>query len=221
MYVIAEAGINFNGSLRIAKSLAYESKKAGADGVKFQTFWNMGRLEEYELKKEEWLELKSYCDKINIDFLSTPHTMEAIDFINPLVSIHKLASPYIINKEFVQHIGKTNKKILMSTGSLIHKNGMATIKEIKKTLGWLPKNEVTLLHCVSKYPCENPHYERIDELREIFKLPVGLSDHSKTIKFDISIPVLEKHIMLHGVKSIDENVSLYPEEFKMMVNNNE
>ena len=217
MKVIAEGGINHMGDLQLARILANRSKRAGADIVKFQTFWNLGRLKKYELTRSTHLTLKKYCYEIGIEFMSTPHTLDAIDFLDSLVKMHKVASPFLTNKEFIMRVDEMAKPILLSTGSLQHENGMATFDEIKTTLDWIKHSEVTLMHCCSKYPCKEPHYERIDELRKEFNLPVGLSDHSQNIKIDVDVPYLEKHIMLHHVNSIDKAVSLYPEEFKEMV----
>lgn len=215
-FVISEAGINHNGELKLAKELASVSKNAGADAVKYQTFWNLGRLREYELTKEETLELKDHCDMIEIQFMSTPHTMETIDFIDPLVEIHKIASPFLTDKEFLVKIASKGKPILLSTGCLNNTNKMATYKQIREALSWIPDADATLLHCVSKYPCRNPRYDHIEELKRFGK-PVGLSDHSLRINVPKNLPVLEKHIKLHSVDCIDKNVSLYPEEFKKMV----
>ena len=217
-YIIAEAGINHNGSLSLAKKLAKKSFESGADAVKFQTFWDMGRLSKYELTKEETIKLKEYCKKIGIDFMSTPHTIDAIHFIDKLVDIHKIASPFLTNETFLNNFKNAKKTILLSTGSIINISGMATIPEIKRALKILEKNNVVLLHCVSRYPCHNPYYDRILELKDIFGIDVGLSDHSKNINIP-NVPYLEKHIMLHNVDSIDKNVSLYPEEFTRMTNN--
>ena len=119
---------------------------------------------------------------------------------------------------FLNEFRNSKKRILLSTGSITNSNGLATISEIKRALEILEKNNITLLHCVSKYPCDSPYYERILELEDIFSIDVGLSDHSKNIDVP-RVPYLEKHIMLHNVDSIDKDVSLYPEEFTIMVNN--
>jgi N,N'-diacetyllegionaminate synthase len=220
-FVIAEAGINHNGNIDIAKRLADTAKQCGADAVKFQTFWNITRLEKYELTKPEWIELKEYCDNIGIKFLSTPHTMDAIHFVDTLVDIHKLASPFIFYHNFLIEIAKKNKPILMSTGNYVSDTGMATLDEISNAIkvieSYTPiRDNITLLHCVSKYPLNDSHLERIDELKTLGR-PIGLSDHSKSTDIPIRFPIIEKHFMLDDVESIDENVSLKPQEFKFMV----
>jgi sialic acid synthase SpsE len=213
--IIAEAGISNNGSIKLAKKLVDVAKRSGADAVKFQTFWDIGRLKEYELTKAEFIELKEYCDKKGILFLSTPHCKDAIYFVDELVPIHKIASPYITDEIFVKEIASREKPVLMSTGSLEHVDGMATDNEIKRALKWLEGCEVILLHCVSKYPCYFTHLERIEQLKKFGKT-VGLSDHSKEIYLP-KYPIVEKHIKLFNSECIDDNVSLDPDEFRAFV----
>lgn len=212
--IIAEAGINHNGDRQLAFRLVDAAIEAGADAIKFQTFWDIGRLDKYELRKETYIDLKDYCDKKGIMFLSTPHNMDAIDFVDRIVSIHKIASPHLTNKEFVKKVDSKNKPILLSTGSFINDDGMATDEEIETTLSWI-NNDVTLLHCISKYPSPSS-YKRIHEL-EKFGYPVGLSDHNKNIYVPTGLPVYEKHFMLPNIECIDQEVSMIPIMFKEMV----
>jgi sialic acid synthase SpsE len=216
MLIIAEIGINHLGKMDLAKKLIDESKNAGADAVKFQTFWDIYHLKQYEFTKRQWVDLKRYCDKKGILFLSTPHTFEAIHFINKLVPIHKIASTYLGLPNFLREVAGKNKPILLSTGSLVHNDGMATLEEVRCALSYIPDADVTLLHCVSKYPCQDIHLNRILELQSLGK-PIGLSDHSKSTDISLRLPVLEKHLMLKGVSCPDESVSLIPDEFKLMV----
>lgn len=215
-FIIAEAGINHNGNIKLAKILIDAAKGAGADAVKFQTFWNLGKLKYLELTKEEFIELKRYSDSKDIIFLSTPHTIEAIDFLDKLVPVYKVASPFLTDYKFLKHVASKHKPIFLSTGSLIHDDGMATIEEIKQALNVLSFSDVVLMHCVSRYPCFNNHNERIMELEKLNKI-VGLSDHTKELNLPY-VPVIEKHLMLREYPyCIDYNVSIYPDEFKKMV----
>ena len=214
-FIIAEAGIAHNGNLNIAKRYVDLAKQLEADAVKFQTFWHIGWLKQYELTKDETIELKEYCDEKKIAFLSKPWIFEAVEFLAPLVSMYKIPSPYNCNPNFLKHVASMKKPILLSTGNQVHDNGMATDEEIRNALAVIPDAEVTLLHCVSKYPCKDEHFERIEELKKFGK-PVGLSDHSKEIKLP-KVSVIEKHIMLDDVFSIDECVSLNPIQFKQMI----
>lgn len=216
MLIIAEVGINHNGNINLAKDLIDASIDAGADIVKFQTFWGIDKLKKYELKVDQWIDLIDYCKDMDIEFLSTPHTLEAIDFLEPYIKRYKVASPFLINRKFLELVASKNKPILMSTGSLEHKDGMATIEEIKQAIDWIPKANITLLHCVSKYPCTDANLDRLIEL-QILEKPIGLSDHTKSLDIPIRLPVIEKHLMLADTECPDSSVSLTPKEFKIMV----
>jgi len=198
--------------------LASKAQEYGADAVKFQTFWKLKpELERYELTKEQWLELKHFCDYIGIMFLTTPHTYNSLEFVNSIVSIHKVASQFIKSYPFLQIINSFNKPIILSTGNFNRESGMATNTEINNAIHLLNNKRVTLMHCVSKYPCEDGKYKRIKQLQNQFRLPIGLSDHTKNIELPRGLPIYEKHFMLKGKKCIDENVSLNEYEFKKMV----
>ena len=225
-FIIAEAGVNFK-DFEEAKKLVENAAYVGANAVKFQIFWNLGCLKEYELTKEQWIGLKNYCDNFAIEFMATPHwgsplcgykeeDYDVIDFVDTLVKRHKIASPYLTNKKYVKYVVSKGKPILLSTGSITRKDGMATMSEIETTLSWIPKADVTLLHCISKYPPKSAHYDRILKLRKFGK-PVGLSDHT-TNKMIQCWPVVEKHFKLNN-NCIDSNVSLNPEDFREMVRN--
>jgi sialic acid synthase SpsE len=219
-------GVNHNGDFEKAKELVENAVFCGADAVKFQTFWNIG-LEKYEFTKEQWVELKKLADSLAIEFMSTPHwgspltfykdeDFEVIDFVDSLVKRHKVASPYLTNRKYLEYIASKGKPLLISTGSIKNEKGVATNKEIREALSWIPQADITLLHCVSKYPLDKPNYKRIRELK-IFKKPVGVSDHSLN-KMIQCFPVVEKHFKLDD-DCIDANVSLNPEEFREMVRN--
>lgn len=225
-FIIAEAGVNYN-SFEDAEGLVKMAAYCGANAVKFQIFWNLGCLKEYELLRGQWMDLKKMADSLAIEFMATPHwgsplcgykdeDFEVIDFVDGLVKRHKIASPYLTNEKYVKYIASKGKPILLSTGSITRKDGMATMGEIKRALSWLKGSNVTLLHCVSKYPPKRPHYERILKLRK-FGRPVGLSDHT-TNKMIQCWPVIEKHFKLSD-NCIDSKVSLAPNEFREMVRN--
>jgi sialic acid synthase SpsE len=150
-------------------------------------------------------------------FLTTPHTYSALFFVNKLVLIHKIASPFIKEYPFLQIIGSFKKPIILSTGSLKNKNKVATNTQISTALKVLNNPYVTLMHCVSEYPCKNSMYNRIDNLKHRFNTHlIGLSDHTKNIKLPKGLAIYEKHFMVDE-DCIDSNVSLLPEEFKEMV----
>ena len=215
IYIIAEAGISHNGKLKIAKKLVDVASDAGANAVKFQTFWDINRLKKYELPKGDWYTLEQYCIYKDIQFLSTPHTFKAIHFLEDMVTMYKVASTYLSNINFLKEIARKNKPILLSVGSLIHDNGMASKEEIRNALGFIPNAEVILMHCVSKYPCNDPRFDMMYRLKE-FNKTIGISDHSKQIKIPRA-SYIEKHIKLDD-NCLDSDVSLNPEEFKQFVN---
>lgn len=226
-FIIAEIGCNNNGDISRAEIMAESAKKCGANAVKFQTFWDLGCLKEYEMKKTEWRELAEVCEIIGIEFMSTPHwgsplcgykdeDYKVIDFIDKFVKRHKVASPYLTNEKYLKYIADKGKPLIISTGSIIHKNGMATMKEIETALKWVGDKDITLLHCVSKYPCSEAHLERIEELKQ-FKYPVGISDHTTSIT-PPNVPMVEKHFKIDE-NCIDANVSLNIIDFKKYVKN--
>lgn len=198
-YIIAEAGVNHEGSMDTAKRLIDEAKKGGADAIKFQTYkaetiaskdspayWDMSKEPtESQFKlfkkhdkfwKKEFEELKKYCDQADIEFTSTPFDVEAADFLNDLMEVFKISSSDITNKPFIEYICEFNKPIILSTGaSFLH--------EIEEAVYWVENKGVplALLHCVLNYPTddENAHLGMIRGLKK--KFPdhmIGYSDHT-------------------------------------------
>ena len=213
--IIAEIGLSHNGNVELAKKLVDAAIYAGADTVKFQTFADDTHTYP-NINLKETFDMCVYCKDKGIKFMAAPHDYDAIPFVDTFVDIHKIASPFTHDEEFVKRVDDSHKPILMSTGNPASGDGMATENEIIRAMSWIKNSrEVWLLHCVSQYPCKNPHYERIEELKRLC-LNVGLSDHSKTIKVP-KVPIVEKHIMLEDMDCVDKEVSLTPDEFKEMV----
>lgn len=244
--IIAEAGVNHNGSLETAKKLAYVAKDAGADIVKFQTFSasdlvtrearmapyqirNLGidssqfhMLEELMLSREEFIKLKEYCEEIGIEFLSTPFDMDSIEFLEEIgCSKWKIPSGEITNYPYLLKIAKTKKPIIMSTG-------MSTLSDVMKALEVLRNNmsrEITVLHCTTNYPTlyDEVNLMAMITLKNKTGLKVGYSDH--TLGTEVSIAavalgatVIEKHFTLSRLmKGPDHKASLEPNELKMFV----
>lgn len=246
VYIIAEAGVNHNGDINLAYKLIDVAVEAGADAVKFQTFKaknlvskytdmatyqknNMGHdseqlkmLEKLELKFEDFIKLKKYCDEKEIDFLSSPFDFESIDFLEELVPYYKIPSGEIINFPYLKKIAEKRKPIIMSTG-------MATLSEIEKALNVIYEvnkyAEVYLLHCTTNYPTpfEEVNLRAMLTLKEAFKLPVGYSDHTLGIEVPIAAvaigaQIIEKHFTLDkNLPGPDHKASLEPDELKEMV----
>lgn len=245
-YIIAEAGINHNGSLELAKKLADTAKQAGADCVKFQTFIpenlvtntasmaeyqkeNVGKtssqlemLKEVSLSFEEFRKLKFYCNKIGITFISTPFDLESIAFLKDMQLLFwKIPSGEITNYPYLRAIGETKMPVVLSTG-------MSVSREIEEAVSVLRKfgtKEITLLHCTTEYPApvDEINLKSISTLKESFHLPVGYSDHTEGIlapivAVSLGATVIEKHFTLDKeMNGPDHRASLEPWELEEMV----
>lgn len=226
VFVIAEAGVNHNGSVELAKKMIDAAAGAEADAVKFQTFKaenvisrfaqkaeyqkqatgaeesQLEMVKKLELSQEAFRELFNYCGKKDIIFMSTPFDEESVDFLNRLgVSIFKIPSGEVTNLPYLRKIGSLRKKIIMSTG-------MADLKEIEKALNVLieagtPKEHITILHCNTEYPTpfEDVNLLAMLTIRNTLGVTVGYSDHTSGIELPIAAvalgaAVLEKHFTL-------------------------
>jgi sialic acid synthase SpsE len=220
-YIIAEAGVNHEGSIEIAKRLIKEAAEGGADAIKFQTYkadkiasrdspsyWDTTKestKSQYELFKKydkfwknEYVKLKEYCDKQKIEFLSTPFDTESADFLNDLMDVFKISSSDLNNKPFIEYICSFGKPIILSTGA-------SFLYEIHETVEWINKygNDLTLLHCVLNYPTENKNANLGAIHGLIQQFPdkrIGYSDHTlpgemKVLEIAtlLGAKVLEKH----------------------------
>lgn len=244
--IIAEAGVNHNGSMELAIQMADAAKEAGTDYIKFQTFIpenlvsrhaskadyqkaatgteesQLEMLQKLALTQENFRELQAYCQKIGIGFLSTPFDLESICFLNQLdMDFWKLPSGEITNLPYLEAIGRTQKRVVMSTG-------MSELCEIGEAIRVLELNgagEITLLHCNTEYP--TPYTDvnllAMKQLKEVFQKPAGYSDH--TVGMEVSIAaaalgasVIEKHFTLNrNLPGPDHKASLEPEELKQLV----
>lgn len=198
-YIIAEAGVNHEGSMDTAKRLIDEAKEGGADAIKFQTYkaetiaskespayWDTTKEpteSQYKLFKKhdkfwkkEFIELKEYCDQVDIEFMSTPFDTEAADFLNDLMPVFKVSSSDITNKPFIEYMCGFDKPVILSTGaSLLH--------EVEEAVYWIGRkgNDIALLHCILNYPTEdkNAYLGMIRGLKKKFPdLMIGYSDHT-------------------------------------------
>lgn len=245
VFIIAEAGLNHNGSLELACKLVDAAKKAGADAVKFQTFRaekvvskfaekaeyqkettgekesQIEMIRKLEFKFEDFIKIKKYCDEKGITFLSTPFDYESVDFLEDLVPLYKIGSGEITNLPFLKYIAKKGKPIILSTG-------MSTLSEVEKAINIIlsiTHHPLTLLHCVSNYPAEleEVNLRAMLTLRKAFKLPVGYSDHTLGIEVPIAAVamgacVIEKHFTLDkDLPGPDHKASLKPQELKAMI----
>jgi N,N'-diacetyllegionaminate synthase len=244
-FIIAEAGVNHNGSLDLALQLCDAAKAAGADAVKFQTFLvdkllagevstadyqesNTGFSSQYELLKglelsfDEFRQIKEHCDEIGMRFLSTPVDPESLAFLVELgVKSVKIGSGEVDNIPFLREIASSRTEIILSTG-------MATLSEVATAVDILQGGgaaSLILLHCTSNYPCayENVNLMAMLTLKREFGLPVGYSDHTRgylasVAAVSLGATVIEKHFTLDTeMQGPDHRASLDPAEFREMV----
>lgn len=245
VYIIAEAGVNHNGSFEIACKLVDAAKAAGVDCIKFQTFKSknlvsqnaqkaeyqkdttgegsqVDMLKRLELSYDEFLELKDYCDQVGICFLSTPFDFDSIDFLNSIdMPFWKIPSGEITNYPYLVALARTGKPVVMSTG-------MCEMSEIEAAINVLRKNgaqSIKLLHCNTEYPTpfEDVNLKAMLTMRDAFDLEVGYSDHTKGIEIPIAAvalgaTVIEKHFTLdRNMEGPDHKASLEPDELARMV----
>lgn len=244
--VIAEAGVNHNGNLELAKKMIEKAKEAGADYIKFQTFsaeqlvvretekssyqkigekkeeTQFEMLKKLELPFKGFYELKNFCCEKNIGFLSTPFDLNSITFLDSLsMDYWKIPSGEITNYPYLIKIAKTNKPIILSTG-------MSTVEEIQQAISVLNKNKcgkIIILHCNTEYPTpyEDVNMRAMLSLKKIFKVPIGYSDHTNGIEVAIAAvamgaTIIEKHFTLDkSMEGPDHKASLNPKELKNMI----
>jgi N,N'-diacetyllegionaminate synthase len=241
VYIIAEAGVNHNGKIELAKKMIDVAKIAGVDAIKFQTFKSeklvsqraqkaeyqaketgseetqLDMLKKLELSYEEFTQLAEYCKEVGIEFLSTPFDMDSIDFLDDLgINLFKLPSGEITNTPFLIKVAKLGKPIILSTG-------MSNIKDIELALKTLKDNgarDISLLHCNTQYPTpfEDVNLRAMKTIKDTFGLPTGYSDH--TIGNEVSIAavalgaqIIEKHFTLDkDMEGPDHKASMSSEE---------
>lgn len=245
-YVIAEAGVNHNGDLARARGLVAAAAAAGADAVKFQT-WITAKLlspdaplaayqqrnvagertqfemlESLELPYEAHRELKDQAESLGLDFLSTPDEEDSADFLERLdVGAFKIGSAEITNRDFLTHVARKGRPLIVSTG-------MATLLEVERAVRAIEatgNRQIVLLHCVSNYPCqpEECNLRAMDTLQAAFGYPVGFSDHSLGHTVAVAAVargavVLEKHLTLDtSLPGPDHAASLDPAAFAAMM----
>ncbi len=246
--IIAEAGVNHNGSLSQAKELVDVAKDSGADIVKFQTFKSnnlvtketkkafyqslntensdsqLEMLRKLELPFDQYLDLKNYCIKKNIEFLTTAFDLESLDLINQInLKRFKIPSGEITNLPYLKKIGSFGKPIILSTG-------MSNIEEINNALNQLYlsgtlKKDISILHCTSEYPAPffDVNLKAMISMKNKFNVDIGYSDHTLGVEVSfaavsLGAKIIEKHITLNrNLKGPDHKASLEPEEFKNLV----
>lgn len=224
--IIAEAGVNHNGDLSLAKKLVDAALEAEADAIKFQTFKSEklvtkdaesadyqrkntgGQMKQFEILKAlelsyaDFTALRSYCDDRKILFLSSPFDEDSARFLIRDLGMEKIKIPSgeIINHPFLEYLASFGRPLILSTGMSDLEEIREAVRTIQKVSSAIP---ITLLHCTTNYPCpyEEVNLRAMQTLRETFRLPVGYSDHTEGIEVPIAAAalgatVIEKHFTL-------------------------
>jgi len=245
VYVIAEMSANHGGSLDNALKIVRQVAKTGADCLKIQTYtadsltidcdneyfkiegglWDGYKL--YDLYQDagtpyDWQpKIKEECEKLGLDFLSTPFDNAAVDFLEDMgVEAYKIASFELVDIPLIEYTASKGKPMIMSCG-------MASVEEIEDAIAACKKvgnDKIVLLKCCSEYPAnwDDMHLGNIPDMKQRFGLPVGLSDHSQgtiasVVGVSLGACVIEKHVKLEGVKSADSAFSMTIQEFSDLV----
>jgi N-acetylneuraminate synthase len=248
-YIIAEIGANHNGDMTLAKRMIDEAIQCGADCVKFQS-WSKDSIfskktyednyflgddyrnrtdytleeivDKYHITTENHRELKEYCDKVEIDFNSTPFSKEEVDLLTDYLNVPfiKIASMDLNNIPFLKYIAQKKKPVVISTGLC----GLTEINNAVECLEEQGCHEIILLHCVSIYPPKNEdvNLNNIDMLGRNYGYPVGYSDHTFGIVAPImalakNVKIIEKHFTLDkNMEGWDHKISANPDELKII-----
>jgi N-acetylneuraminate synthase/N,N'-diacetyllegionaminate synthase len=245
-YFIAEAGVNHNGDLEIAKELIDAAADAEASAVKFQTFSaerlvsetastadyqqeqtgiesQREMLRQYELGQSDHKELQSYCESREITFLSTPFDLESVDMLIDIgVPAIKLGSGELDNFPLLEHVAETDIPMIVSTG-------MGTIDEVKSAYDRIQavdsSTDVVFLHCTTSYPCtlDNVNLRAMKTMAKELPVPVGYSDHTTlpetpALAVAAGASVVEKHFTIdRSLPGPDHEASLEPDELARAV----
>ncbi|MGL4731446.1 MAG: N-acetylneuraminate synthase [Clostridium sp.] len=244
-FIIAEAGVNHNGDMNIAKQLIDKAVEAGVDAIKFQTFKaknlvtknapkatyqkettgngnQFEMLKKLELTFDNHVELINYCKEKNILFLSTPFDFDSVDLLEKFdIKMYKIGSGDLTNIPLLKYVANLRKPMIVSTG-------MANLGEVENALEAIKSqgnNDIKLLHCTSNYPTayEDVHLNSMITMKNAFNLDIGYSDHTVGIEVPIAAvamgaKIIEKHFTLDKkMKGPDHRASLNPNELKEMV----
>ncbi len=246
-YIVAEIGINHNGDMKLAEKTIEEAKYSGADAVKFQNYntedflidkkikykyLSQGKIIEEtqydmfkrcEMSDEQVINLKRFCDKMNIDFHSTPTSFHGIDLLKKIgVKVLKNGSDFLTNLDLIRSMGLTKLPTVISTGMSTKQEIDDAVQAFKLT----ENKDLILLHCTSSYPTpvEDINLKMIETLSSSYNVAVGFSDHSEgVIASATSIAYgacwIEKHFTIdNNLPGPDHEFSCNPEKFKQLVN---
>lgn len=240
-YVVAEAGINHNGDLDLAKKLILAAKNAGVDAVKFQkrtpelcvppeqrnqmreTPWGYITYLEYRYKTEfgeaEYKEIDRYCKEVGITWFASVWDEPSVDFLeqyNPVC--YKVPSASLTDSKLLLHLRKTGRPLIVSTG-------MSTMEQIKKAVALIGEENLVLTHATSTYPCDPSelNLRMIQTLRDTFSCPIGYSGHevglvTSAVAVGLGACMVERHITLdRAMWGSDQSASVEPGGFEKLV----
>ena len=236
--IVAEIGINHEGSFIKAKKLIKLAKENGADAVKFQSFTpenyisssdpkRLKRIKKFCLGIKDFIKLSNYCKKIRISFFSTPITIDYVKKLNPFVDVFKISSGDFIFKPLIKECINTKKPIILSTGLSDTKTIQKILNYIKIIGGNNYLKKIVLMHCVSAYPAPltDVNLNSINFLKEKFKTVIGYSNHALgkdvcKIALMLGASIIEVHFTDNrkGKKFHDHKLSYEPLELKELVN---
>ena len=245
-FIIAEAGLNHNGDIAIAKKLIDEAKRVGCDAIKFQTYKSDNRVsnevksakyaeeadglqeniyqmfKRLEMSKKDHVEIFRYARRKKIEIFSTPFDENSVDFLEKLkVKFYKIASIDLVNLPLIKKIGFTGKPLILSTGM----SNLSNVEDAIDTFKSTGNKNLILLHCLSSYPAnENEmNLNAIKTLKNNFNIPVGLSDHFPGVEISLlslglGANIIERHFTLDKTfEGPDHILSSEPEEMKKLV----
>ena len=245
-YIIAEAGLNHNGSLKLAKQLVDAAIEAGCDAVKFQTYNSNKRIsskvkavryaekiigteetmfemfKRLELSQDDQRELFAYAREKGVEIFSTPFDFESVDFLESLdIGVYKIASMDLLNLPLIKYIAEKGKPVMLSTGMSTYGQVEEAVEVVKQA----GNPNLILLHCNSSYPAslDEMNLKVIETLKKAFNVPVGLSDHTFGLfashtAIVMGTDVIERHFTLDKMlEGPDHIMSSDPEEFAELV----
>jgi N-acetylneuraminate synthase/N,N'-diacetyllegionaminate synthase len=246
VFVIAEAGVNHNGSVDMACELVEAAARAGADAVKFQTFIaenlvaadapkaeyqkettpsdesQLEMVKALELSFADFTKIKAHCEATGIVFLSTPFDFESVDFLSSLdIPAFKISSGDLTNHPLLDYVARKNKPVILSTGM----SNLGEVEEAAKVVRSTGNERLVILHCVTNYPAEpgDVNLRAMHTMADALQVPVGYSDH--TVGSEIALAavalgacVVEKHFTLdRDLPGPDHRASLEPGELAEMI----
>lgn len=231
-YFIAEAGLNHNGDIKIAKKMIEYAAECNADAIKFQTYKTEKFLisaspyfdlfKKVELPFDKFAELKDYSKSNKITFFSTPFDMDSADYLSSInVPCFKISSSDLTNMPLIKHVAKTRKPMIISSG-------LATLQELEEAVNWClteSNSHLALLHCVSNYPTlpEETNLSVINNLKRRFGCPTGYSDNGESnlvslAAVSMGASIIEKHFTLDKkLAGPDHSFSIEPKELKLLI----